>query len=324
MRKHVSPLSYFNFLSQKTVDLVSWLLHPFEGFLKNRLGEKGIRKFPPVFIIGAPRCSSTLLYKVIAEQYKFSFLTNFTCRFYKIPICASWIQKKIGLKTPRGNYDFRYGRIDGLGSPSECGQLWYRWFPGGMRVYVPPAQTERVVLDELRRTIGGVSYVTGRPMIVKNLYNSLRIAPIMEAIPEARFIVCRRNMADNALSILKGRMLNLMRKDIWWSTPPKEVEALLEMHYSKQVAGQVYYVYKQIDEDKMRFGKDFFFEVEYETFCRNVHVTLQEIELFLNINNSSKRKEWIVPNQFEVMGVDGIEVEDRMLVEKACRSFLNL
>jgi hypothetical protein len=324
MKKYVSPLYYINYLRQKTFDLVSLLLRPFESSFNDRFGDEGIRKFPPVFIIGAPRCGSTLLYKVLTEQYRFSYFTNFTCNLFKIPACAFFIQNKIGIKTPRGNYDFHYGRIDGFGSPSECGQFWYRWFPGGMNAYVPPRQIERVVMDELRRTIGGVSHVTGRPLIVKNLYNSMRIAPIMEAIPEARFLICRRDMVDNALSILKGRMLNLMSKDIWWSTPPEEIEALLEMHYSEQVAGQVYYLYKQIDEDKMRFGEDCFLEVEYESFCRDVHATLQEIELFLNINNSKKRREWIVPNQFEVMGVDGIEVEDRMLVEKACRSFLNL
>jgi hypothetical protein len=308
-------------LERKAIEIVSRLLCPFEVSFYKRFGEEGIKKFPPILIIGAPRCGSTLLYKVLTEKYKFCYFSNFTCKFHNIPSLASWFQDQVGIKAPRGNYDFLYGRIDGLGSPSECGQFWYRWFPGGMHVYVPPKRTQSKALDELRQVIGGISYISGSPMIFKNLYNSMRIAPIMEAIPEARFIVCRRDMIDNALSILKGRVLNLVRKDIWWSTPPKEIETLLKMHYSKQVAGQVHYIYKQIEEDKVRFGIDRFFDVQYEIFSNDVHGTLREIEQFLNLNDNLVREKSPVPHKFEVMEVEGIDEKDRMLVEDACQFF---
>jgi len=91
-----------------------------ESYLAKKYGDEGIKKYPPVFIIGAPRCGSTLLYKVLTECFKFFYFSNLTARFYKTPICGSLLQNMLGVRARTGEYNFNYGQVEGLGSPNGC------------------------------------------------------------------------------------------------------------------------------------------------------------------------------------------------------------
>jgi len=323
MHKYLNPKNYLRYFLNRFAGLASIALQPVENYLAKKYGDEGIKKYPPVFIIGAPRCGSTLIYKVLTERFKFSYFSNFTAKFYNIPICGTLLQKILGIKARTGGYNFNYGQVEGLGSPNECGEFWYRWFPRGLHVYVNPGETQVGVLKELRNEIGGISAVTKRPVIFKNLYNSMRIAPIVEAMPEAVFfIVCHRDKTDNALSILKGRIKNLHLKDKWWSLPPKEIDYLANLSWDEQIAGQVYYTYQQIDEDKERFGTERFIEIKYEEFCTNVYSSVKRIEEFLYGKGCYLEKKGEVPKQFQVMKVDGIDFEDKKILSKAVKNLI--
>ena len=60
---------------------------------------------------------------------------------------------------------------------------------------------------EVRGTLAGMANVVGKPLVVKNTFNSMRIAPILEAIPEAIFLVTRRNPDCLFLKSRRGRAL---------------------------------------------------------------------------------------------------------------------
>lgn len=316
MHKYLNPKNYLRYFLNRSIGLASTALQPIEKYLGQKYGEERIKKYPPVFIIGAPRCGSTLLYKVLTERFKFSYFSNFTAKFYKTPICGTLLQNILGVRARTGDYNFNYGQVEGLGSPNECGEFWYRWFPRGMHVYVAPGQSHARDLKELRAEIGGISAISKRPMIFKNLYNSMRIAPIVEAIPEAVFIVCKRDYLNNALSILKGRERHMGDKKKWMGTPPKEIDKLFDLSNEKQVVSQVYYIYQQIEEDIIRFGKRRFYEVRYEKFCSDVYSTLDLIEQFLEKCSCKLKKGVNVPQKFETMFVSDIDFRERRIVEQ--------
>ncbi len=322
MYKYLNPKNYFQYFLNGFAKLASIALHPVENYLAQKYGDEGLRKYPPVFIVGAPRCGSTLLYKVLTERFKFSYFSNFTAKFYKIPICGTLLQNMLRVRVRTGKYNFNYGQVEGLGSPNECGEFWYRWFSKGMHVYVVPGQTSDRDLKELRAEIGGISAISKQPVIFKNLYNSMRIAPIVEAIPEAVFLVCHRDKTDNALSILKGRTKNLHTKDNWWSLPPNEIDYLVTLSWTEQIAGQVYYTYQQIEADKERFGTERFLEIKYEEFCTDVHSSVTRIEEFLYGKGCYLEKKGEVPKRFQVMKVDGIDSEDKKILMKAVQNLI--
>ena len=84
--------------------------------------------FVPIFIVGAPRSGTTLVYQALANQIDFSFFTNWVNIFPSSPVFAS-----IKLSGKLGNSDLNYfksnyGLINGINSPSEAGFIFREWF----------------------------------------------------------------------------------------------------------------------------------------------------------------------------------------------------
>jgi hypothetical protein len=154
------------------------------------------------------------------------------------------------------------------------------------------------------------------PVLFKNTYNSMRIAPIVEALPEASFLVCHRNPVDIAQSILKGRIKRFGSKEHWWALPPKEIDRIKQHPYWEQVGEQVYYIYKQIDEDRDRFGPERFYDVHYEELCQDTHGTLVGIEQFLVSRGLHLDIRGEVPTRFQVSTGQQINDEDYRLITK--------
>jgi len=256
--------------------------------------------FPPVFIIGSPRSGSTLLYQVLVARYRFAYFTNFTSRFYCAPTVASWLAHKLFPPPPVSDYTSRYGQTTGWHGPHECGAFWYRWFLRGEYVYVIPGVTPVAHLKELRREVTGMSSVARAPVLFKNTYNSMRIAPITEALPEACFLVCQRDFVDTAQSILNGRKKLYGDKERWMGVQPKEIGEIRTHPYWQQVVEQVYYVYQQIEKDKRRSGADRFFDVHYSQLCREPWRVLADIEEFLEGRGLKLYIHGDLPSQFPI------------------------
>jgi hypothetical protein len=271
-------------------------------WLDTRLIKWGVKQpvSPPVFIIGAPRTGTTLLYQLLTQRYELAYFTNLTTPFYKTPVVAFWVSHHLLFEPKVDDYTSNFGKTKGWHSPHECGDFWYRWFPRGERVYVPPEATPKKVLNTLSRTVRAMSAVSDTLVIFKNVYNSMRIAPLVESFPNATFLVSRRDPVDTAQSILKSRIKALGRKDAWWSLPPKEIFDIKKHPYWQQVVEQVYYTYQQIAEDRRRFQGGKFFDVKYEEVCQDTYGTLAKIEHFLEKSDIHLRAHRKVPTHFSL------------------------
>jgi LPS sulfotransferase NodH len=301
---------------------LSVALLPLERSISRKFGEIGINKYPPVFIIGAPRSGTTLLYKVLIEKLNLSYMSNLSAHFYPIPIVSTWLFKKLTNISYKREYEFEYGFIPGLASPSEFGEFWYQWFPRGKSVYVAPLQTPEHHLKQLRQAIGGFSYINRASVIFKNVYHSMRTAPICEAMHNARFIVCKRDYIETALSILNARKKITPDHRKWWSLPPKEIDSLVKLDYAEQIAGQIYYTYQQIDTDMNCYGKEKFLEIKYEEFCQDTHGTIKIIKYFLEKNGFRIEDKGDIPKYFRERKTKNLRKEDREKISSAIDSYL--
>lgn len=293
----------------RLIRLLSPLLQTCEAAVLRRLGEAST--YPPLFIVGPPRSGTTLLYQLLVARYGFAYFSNFSAMFPHTPVLALWIEKKL---FPRGNrtfhFDSEYGKTRGWHGPHECGEFWYRWFPRGERVYVAPGDTEQAQLNDLARAVRRISAVARSSVIFKNVYNSMRIAPIVEALPQAAFLLCRRNLVDTAQSILRSRVESGEGKAAWWSLPPKEISEIKTHPYWQQVVEQAYYTYQQIEEDRHRFGSERFLDVEYERLCRQTQDTLDSIECFLARRGVNVEARGRIPASFRVSTRQKVSDED--------------
>ncbi|MGB8983391.1 MAG: sulfotransferase [Anaerolineales bacterium] len=272
---------------------------------------------PSVWIIGPPRSGTTLLLQVLVRRYKFVYFSNFTAKLYGAPIIG--IRLSDALKyTKEQSREFvsRYGRTELLGDPHEAGEFWYRWFPRGEHVYVEPNSMAQDQLIRFRREIIGMSKTANAPALFKNTYNTMRIAPIAEALPEAVFLVCERELVDTAQSILQGRIRNNGNKADWWSLPPKEIDQIRSHPYWQQVVEQVYYTYRQVDEDKKRFGEERFMSVSYHQLCMDTRGTLQSIYDFLKRRGINLQFRSEVPGQFPFSTGRKVSEDDYALIQQ--------
>ncbi len=182
--------------------------------------------------------------------------------------------------------------------PQEAGEFWYRWFPRGGNVYVGPGKTSAGDLEELSRELISLAALFEAPLLHKNTYNSMRIAPLVEAFPVLLSGGVREPDA-NARSILKARYRLLKDPEKWWSVPPKELSQIQREHYCEQVVDQVYFIHRQILEDSRKFGSGKFLFVQYEELCGDVPAALDSVAEFLESHRIPLEVRGSVPGSFE-------------------------
>ncbi len=231
----------------------------------------------PVFVLGAPRCGSTLLYQVMLDYFDLGYLSNLHCKLFGAP---SLVERALRPRAWRRatTYDSAHGYVSGLTSPSECGDYWYRFFRRSPQ-YVPLSEAGAGSLESLRRSFRAVCAAMGRPIIFKNLVCALRLEPIQKALPESVFIVVGRSWLDTAHSILEARMKLYGDYGGWFSVEPPGFDSLKRLPAHEQVVEQIREVHALIDRGRAR-APGRFLDVDYESFCENTHAVLERVRAF--------------------------------------------
>lgn len=258
-------------------------------------GETPLRH-PPVFIVGAPRSGSTLLYQLIVVGFDVGYLSNLHCRLFGAP---ALVERVAGRRfEPPAVFSSDHGRTNGLFAPSECGPYWYRFFRKSPQ-YVPLEEADSGALRDLRASVRALGEASGRPLVFKNLLNSLRLEPLGAAFPEAIFLVVRRDLADNVSSILAARRNVRGDEAAWWSVEPPGVDQLRGQPPEAQAAGQVHGIHELIDSAKERLGADRFLDIAYEDLCADTQAVLSEISGFASSHGLELAVRRPVPPHFE-------------------------
>lgn len=265
-------------LNYKSLRLLNIGLHQLE-ISTNKVSNTQL-SYPPIFIIGAPRSGSTLLYQVLTDYYDVGYLSNFHAKFYGAPSIVErlfhplkWHQKS--------DYTSYHGRTEGWLAPGECGQFWYRFFRR-KPVYVPLVEANPEKLSQLRTSIQCLGNAFGKPILFKNLYCSLRLQAIAKALPESLFIVIHRNMVDNGHSLLAGRKKVYGNYHTWWSAEPPAIDKLRTLPPHEQVIEQIRHIYGVIEQDKQVIGTERFLDLSYEELCDHSHNVLDKITMFFD------------------------------------------
>jgi len=273
---------------------VNSMLHVLEC---NLLGMRERRlRHPPAFILGAPRCGSTLLYQLMLDYFDMGYISNLHCKFYGAPSLAERLFRPSRRRKP-SSFESDHGRVAGWSSPSECGDYWYRFFRRTPQ-YVTLNDIAPGSVRNLRRSMRAIGDAMGKPLLFKNLPCSLRLGPIMKALPESAFIVVQRDRLETAHSILEARRKLFGTYDAWFSVEPPEIESLRDKPAHEQVAMQVQSVYRLIEEGRAG-APERFLEIDYEDVCRDTHAALAGVAGFLESRGIKMSRRGEVPKSFE-------------------------
>lgn len=196
-------------------------------------------KFEPVFIIGAPRTGSTILYQAITNHFDVLYIDNLASIFYRNLFFGLGLSNLLFGRKAHGNFKADHGDTSsyGLHAPSECGEFWYRFIPKNQHYLAPEEVSERAV-QAIRQELTALINFHGRPLVINNNNIGLRLALIKQAFPMARFIVTDREPLYVAQSLLKARLRFYGDVHSWWSMKPENYLQLLKLEPAKQVVHQ--------------------------------------------------------------------------------------
>lgn len=236
-------------------------------------------KYPPIFVIGPPRCGSTLLSLVMARHFRVSYFSNLFMQFPHNIITLAAIVRYFRGCTPKGDYSNAYGETRGWRGPNQGVNAWKKWFPEHYG-YVDPGVLTAEARKNMRLTISHLQRIFDAPFLNKWQVNSARIIPLATVFPEALFIRMKRDPAFIAQSILIGKQELFQDQRNWFSVKPSSYEELKEKEGIDQICHQIHHLEREMDRDAHIVGENRFLELAYDDLCASVHRSMEKVGAF--------------------------------------------
>ena len=230
-------------------------------------------RHPPILIVGAPRSGSTLLYQALVQGFDVGYLSNRHCRLWGAP---SLVERATPFVARPRRSTRASGRRAARTHRASAGRSGTASSAGG-RSTCRSATADPAQLRRLRAAVRALGNAAGRPLVFKNLLCTLRLEPIGTALPEAVFVVIRRDLVANAASVLEARRTLHGDYDTWWSAEPPEVDDLRALPAHEQAVEQVRRIEALVDRDRERLGAHRFLELRYEELCDDPHGALAAV-----------------------------------------------
>jgi len=239
---------------------------------------------PPVFIVGAPRCGSTLTYQLLATFCKYNYFSNLHCALRGFPAVASFFTSSHVKRTNLQDFSSYFGQTNNLLDVSECGEYWYRFF-----MYVDTLSIDRRGSfltpghrESFKASFGLLQRSSPHPLLIKNLYNIFRIREISEIYNTAKFIFIRRSMAEHVLSILLARKKFNSSFEKWWSIKTHDSDRLLAEDPVFQVISQISSINNYIQENLQELPNENVLSIDFGDIRNSPESNIQRIAHFSN------------------------------------------
>ncbi len=219
----------------------------------------------PVFILGLPRSGTTLIYQYIVHRKHVAYFTNGVGKRVYSPCLISYLQRRRN-EPYRSDFVSKYGRSDGPMAPREGGSLWLRFFD--LDAYQSFADLSPRVVSRLRVLVGCVEAIfDGAPFVNKNVKHLLRIDALAKIFPDSSFLLINRDIADVALSVLRGRVQYSGGAAEWFSAKPENYKELVDLDPVDQIVGQLVALDRRLRADLALLEPSRVHEVHYDDFC---------------------------------------------------------
>jgi hypothetical protein len=288
MTKYLNPKNYISFAINKILAIFSPIIRIWENKYIKKYSKKPL-KHQPVFIIGAPRTGSTILYQTLTNQLDILYVDNLICRFGKNFFFGFWLSNKLFKQKAHNCFKSSHGDTSkcGLHAPSECGEFWYKWLPRD-RHFIDYDDISVKMVREIREEITAVINYFDKPLVFKNLNAGQRLRLLSKCFPEAKFIFIQREPIFTAQSIIKAKRKLNIKDNEFWGIKPLNYSKLSELNAYEQIIKQIFFLEKQILKDSQLFEKGSFLHVDYEDLGLEFNNTLKLCCDFIKTNNKSE------------------------------------
>jgi hypothetical protein len=159
---------------------------------------------PMLLIVGPPRSGTTLVYQTVVRRLPVSFATNLSALFPRAPIAAQALFSRSRHTTGTDLRSY-FGQTRALFDANDAFHLWDRWL--GTERYRAPDVIAPDAVRAMRRFFDAWSWRFPAPFVNKNNRNTDCLRQLAEALPEARFVVVRRDPLETLQSLLIARQV---------------------------------------------------------------------------------------------------------------------
>lgn len=238
-------------------------------------------KIPIIYIVGAPRSGTTLLYQLVCRYLPVGYINNLIARFWLKPSIGIRLSKVILGDNARKKIKFEstYGTTKDIVGPHEFGYFWRYW------LQLDKSPTHKLSAEHLgnldkeglKKTLEQEIISSFQSVIVfKNPICGLNAEFLSNIHPASLFIHIKRDFWDTVISILHARKARYGSYKAWWSLKPSSYPFNFNNNPVEEVIMQVKECRKEIDEELSK-PKVKSMEVYYETLCKNPKVILGNI-----------------------------------------------
>jgi hypothetical protein len=247
----------------------------------------------PLFLLGAPRSGTSLVYKALCLHPDAGYISNWVRRFPAVPALAAL--NRIARRLPEQRMRSWFSHDSNAYVHMHPRSLAQRAFPSpaeGEPVFRrcgiaghPPIQASDANLRALRHAFTSIRRFGGGEVFVnKRIANNLRIAVLVKAFPDARFVNLVRDGRAVAASLVS---VDWWEHDpVWWygATPRDWVREgrdpwdIAARHWVEEL--------RVVEQGLSEVGPDRLLEVRYEDVVRDALPALREIAAFGGLTTS--------------------------------------
>ncbi len=232
---------------------------------ERRLRSAGSSILPLVLIVGSSRAGTTIVYQALARYLPVTYFSNLSALFPRAPLTASRLFQR-SIPTTLGGLHNYYGNTSGLGGPNDGFHVWNRWL-GQDRYTAPDALSEEAIAG-MRRFFAAWTEAFGRPLLNKNNRNADCVGLLGRSLPEATFVVVRRNAIDVAQSLLVARQEIQGDKRRKWGVRSFDQEGAADpLGYVDSVCRQIVDLDRKLSQEVLSLATHRVIHIQYEDFC---------------------------------------------------------
>lgn len=294
MNKYLNPKNYINFVANKLLYVISPIIKKWENKYIKKYANQPL-KYQPVFIIGAPRTGSTILYQTVTNQLDVLYVDNLVCKFHKNFFFGFWLSDKLFKQKAHNCFKSNHGDTSscGLHAPSECGGFWYRWLPRD-RHFIDYCDITEEMVEQIREEITAVTNYFDKPLVFNNNNIALRLRLLKKVFPDAKYIIADREPFFVAQSLLFARKIFFGDYNTWWSMMPVNYHEVKKENYIRQVVLQHYFINQQMYEDLFSLiNKNNYEVIDYSDFAKDKQLIIDKVKLLIN---SNKLRDEVIDN----------------------------
>ncbi|MCA9264194.1 MAG: sulfotransferase [Planctomycetales bacterium] len=233
---------------------------------------------PILLVVGPPRSGTTVASQLIANELDVTYFSNLCNIFERAPLTASRLFTPRNIRSRRRLQNF-YGSTRGLAGISDGFAIWNRWFGSDRyQVALPMTQSSQ---REMRCFLRSWVQHFDRPLLNKNNRNVDAIDSLAAILPEAHFLVVRRDPYFIAQSLIHARQFIQGNKNIGWglyaSTDSSSPNSSDPLAHVDDVCRQVMAIEARLDDQLQRLDANRFDTIDYATLCATPSSVLREI-----------------------------------------------